>query len=209
MAGIVHPRRDLVDDDRLLAALGGRRTSRPRARRHSRAPRRSSRRSRSPRARCRSRPRPGRGVMSRMWSRWCCRRDRRRQSAPSAVRAATTETSRSKATKPSRMHGAPPQRPPGVRGRRLGPDHDLALAVIAEAAGLQDRRPADLARAPSARSASPSTARNGAVAMPSPATKFFSAKPVLRRRQRLGARPQRRSAAEDRGGRGGGTFSNS
>ena len=63
--------------------------------------------------------------------------------SPSRLRAATTETSRSKATKPSRIIGAEPER--AVNRGDVGAlaDQRLALAVVTEPPGLEDRGTAE------------------------------------------------------------------
>ena len=80
-----------------------------------------------------------------MWSRCSFSVTSKHSTLPSRARAAMTETSRSKAMKPSRMQGAFLQAAPGGRGVAALRDLGLALAVVAELPRLQHRRQAERA----------------------------------------------------------------
>ena len=79
----------------------------------------------------------------RMWSRCSFSVTSKLAIAPSAPRATTTETSRSNGDEAFEDRGRPPIARQAAAGSAPLRMIRLALAVIAEAAGLQDRRPAD------------------------------------------------------------------
>ena len=116
------------------------------ARRRSPAARSTSRdRLAGPALQCRRRrPGPGRATGAGCRPRGGSRPAGRRRSAPSRPRTAICDSSRSKATKPSRISGTPPQRPPGRARRR-------------RACGS---RPAPCRRSPAAASSAPRAGRS-------------------------------------------------
>ena len=140
MAGIVHPRRDLVDQEPAVAE-------------HEHLDRqhadiaelvaRSSRRCGGPPARRLRQSAPGTRETLRMWSRCSFSVTSKHSTVPSWARAATTDTSRANGTKASRMQGWPPTSRQAASGIGAVFDRHLALAVIAEPPRLEHRGPAD------------------------------------------------------------------
>ena len=122
--GIVHPRRDLVDQHLRPAACPAPRTSRPRARRHSRARWRSSPRSTRASAASASGISAGAREIFRMWSRCSFSVTSKHSTWPSAERAAITEISRSNGTKASRIADWCRDRPRSAR--RSSPSRMIA-----------------------------------------------------------------------------------
>ena len=108
----------------------------------------------------------------------------------------------SKATKPSRMAGALPISAQAAAALVVRVDARLALAVIAEAAGLEDRRAADAGERLFASAAASSTAAKGATAMPSSAMKRLFSQAGPGRCQALGTGRQGHHAVEKAGGLG-------
>ena len=200
VAAIVDARRHLVEH---RPVRGARRTPGS-ARRHSRARRRPARRAPRPRrpgAGDPGRPARSSGAGCRLRAR-CAARPRRRVS-PSAPRQSRIENSASKATKPSRIDGAPPIAAQAASASRRCLDPRLALAVIAEAPRLEDRRRADRGE----RGVEPGAVvdrREGAGRPPRPCDEALLAEPVLRDLQRArsadGAARARRSRRAARSG---------
>jgi hypothetical protein len=77
-----------------------------------------------------------------MWWTWRFSTGTKWATSPDAARATTTEASIRKSTKPSSTQSAPPIAASASAGSPAGPDQRLALAVIAQAHGLQHRRAA-------------------------------------------------------------------
>ena len=131
------------------------------------------------------------------------------RTVPSAPRAATTETSRSNGTKASRIEGAAPTaRQAASRSVALA-DRRLALAVIAEAAGLEHRRAADGADAGVEVALERRPRRKAAVATPSAAHEALLGQPVLGGGQRARRRAAPAAARASSAAAAAGTFSNS
>ena len=121
--------------------------------------------------------------------------------SPSRLRAATTETSRSKATKPSRIIGAAAERAVDGGDVRALADQRLALAVVAEPAGLQDRRAAELGDRAGER-AGVVDGGEGRGPQARVAQEVLLDQPVLGQRQRPRAGPHRHALGEEFDGRG-------
>ena len=176
VAGIVDARRELVDEQALALALARRRRTRCRSRRHSRARRGccSAMRCASVGDRRRDARRHRRGVQDAVAVHvlgQVVARDRRRRARATAM----IETSRANGDEAFEDGRRAADRGEAPRpASSPASDHGLALAVIAEAARLQDRRQAERAPAPSRATRRRRPRRRRAVAMPRSRRNVFS-----------------------------------